>query len=317
VRQKRLRVVVLDDYQNAARGLADWTAIGPDLDLVVLQEHIADEQSLIDALSGAEVVVAMRERTPLSRAVLEQLPELRLVITTGTRNASIDPPPHVLFCGTRSLASPTAELTWALLLAAKRRLGVELQAIKIGRWQSTIGEGIEGQTIGIIGLGAIGSRIAAVARSFGMTVLAWSANLSADDAAERGAELVSLDQLLIRSDVVSIHTRLSDRTRGLIAARELELMGPRTLLVNTSRAEIVDQDALLVALNSGTLGGVALDVYEIEPLPAEHPLRSAPRAVLTPHLGYVTRQNYELFFGDVVEDIIAYRAGAPVRQVTP
>lgn len=311
-----LRVVVLDDYQGVARGFADWSALGPDVEVEFVREHLGDPAALLAALDGAHVIVAMRERTPLPRALLERLPDLGLIVTTGTRNASIDPPPGVLFCGTRALSTPTVELTWALLLAGRRHLETELSNVRDGGWQSTIGEGLEGSTLGIIGLGSIGSRVAAVARAFGMTVLAWSANLTADAARERGAERVELDDLLRRSDVVSIHTRLSDRTRGLIGARELALMSSRSLLVNTSRAQIVDQPALLAALESGTIGGAALDVYDTEPLPADHPLRSAPRTVLTPHLGYVTRQNYELFFADAVEDIIAFRSGTPVRVIT-
>lgn len=311
-----MRIVVLDDYQDVARGLADWSSIGPEVDLVVLREHLADERSLLAALEGAHVVVAMRERTPLPRRLLEQLPDLRLIVTTGMRNVVIDPPPGVLFCGTRGMVTPTVELTWALLLAARRNLETELAAMRDGGWQSTLGESLDGSTLGIIGLGSIGSRVAAVARAFGMTVLAWSANLDADTARERGAERVELDDLLGTSDAVSIHTRLSDRTRGLLGARELALMSDRALLVNTSRAEIVDQAALLAALRDGAIGGAALDVYDIEPLPADHPLRSAPRTVLTPHLGYVTRQNYEKFFADAVEDITGFRTGSPVRVIT-
>lgn len=308
---------MLDDYQGVAQHMADWSPIGDDLELDVQRRHLSDERELLEVLRYAEVIVAMRERTPLPRALLEQLPQLRLVVTTGMRNASIDPPESVTFCGTRALTSPTVELTWALLLAARRRLDIELPAMRDGHWQTTVGEGLEGSTLGIIGLGSIGSRVAHVARAFGMTVLAWSSNLTSEAAAERGAERVDLDELLERSDAASIHTRLSERTAGLLGSRELSLLGPRAVLVNTSRAQIVDQTALVDALREGVLGAAALDVYDTEPLPAEHPLRSEPRAVLTPHLGYVTRQNYELFFTDAVDDIIGYRAGAPVRLVSP
>lgn len=316
-KQGPLRVVVLDDYQGVAMESADWDRLGPELELTVVNRHIADEQSLLEVLGRAEVLVAMRERTALSRQVFDRLPDLRLVVTTGLRNASIDPPPNVLFCGTRSLVSPTVELTWALIHASRRNLGVELPAMRAGSWQSTVGESLEGSTLGIIGLGNIGTRVAAVADAFGMEVLAWSANLSDQKAAERRAQRVELDTLLRRSDIVSIHTRLSERTRGLIGARELGILGGDALLVNTSRAEIVDQAAMIAALHDGTLGGAALDVYDHEPLPAEHPLRRAPRTVLTPHLGYVTRQNYALFYADAVDDIAAYRAGLPLRVITP
>lgn len=312
-----LTVVVLDDYQQVARTMTDWSALGDELELVTVAHHIDDEAELLEVLRDAEVVVAMRERTPLSTALLEKLPALRLVITTGARNASVHPPARIPFSGTGSLTSPTVELTWALILAAHRNLDVELPAVAAGGWQSTIGEGLEDRTLGIIGLGSIGTRVAAVARSFGMPVLAWSENLTDEAARAGGADRVDRDELLSRSDVVSIHTRLSDRTRGLLGRRELDLIGSQGILVNTSRAEIVDQAALVDALTDGTLGGAALDVYDAEPLPADHPLRSTPRALLSPHLGYVTRQNYELFFGEVVEDIVAYRAGAPIRLITP
>lgn len=310
-----LRVVVLDDYQRVARLAGGWSRLGPALELTVVDKHIADQDELLHILSGAEVIVAMRERTPLSRELLGRLPELRLVITTGMRNPSIDPPPGVLYCGTRSLTSPTVELTWALIHASRRHLGTELRAMREGSWQSTVGESLEGATLGIIGLGNIGQRVVAVARAFGMHVLAWSAHLTDEQAVEHGAERADLDDLLGSSDIVSIHTRLSERTRGLVGARELALLGGDSLLVNTSRAEVVDQAALLNALHDGTLGGAALDVYEHEPLPPGHPLRRAPRTVLTPHLGYVTRQNYSIFYEDAVDDIAAYRAGTPVRVI--
>ncbi len=225
-----LRVVVLDDYQGVAMEFADWDRLGPELELTVVNRHIADEQSLLEVLGRAEVVVAMRERTALSRKVFDRLPDLRLVVTTGLRNASIDPPPNVLFCGTRSLVSPTVELTWALIHASRRNLGVELPAMRAGSWQSTVGESLEGSTLGIIGLGNIGTRVAAIADAFGMEVLAWSANLNDQKAAEGRAQRVELDTLLRRSDIVSIHTRLSERTRGLIGARELGILGGDALL---------------------------------------------------------------------------------------
>lgn len=312
-----LRVVILDDYQRVAALSADWGRLGRELELTVVARHIEDEEDLLKVLSRAEVLVVMRERTPLRRELFDRLPELRLVVTTGLRNASIDPPPNILLCGTRALVSPTVELTWALIHASRRNLEVELQALRAGSWQSTVGESLEGATLGIIGLGNIGTRVAAVANAFGMRVLAWSSNLSGHEAIERGARCVDLDALLFSSDIVSVHTRLSERTLGLIGARELAILGGDSLLVNTSRAEIVDQAAMIAALQDGTLGGAALDVYEQEPLPEEHPLRQAPRTLLTPHLGYVTRQNYGLFYGDALDDIIAYRAGSPLRVLAP
>ena len=307
-------VTVLDDYQGVAAECADWHSLGPDVDVRFHRKHIDDDDRLVEALVGSHVVVAMRERTPLRADVLARLDDLRLVVTTGMRNDSIDQVPGLPICGTRGLVSPTVELTWALLLAARRQLVTESVALRDGRWQTAVGEGLEGATLGVLGLGKIGSRVAEIAAAFGMTVIAWSQHLTDEQASEAGATRAeSLAALFAAADTVSIHLRLSDRTRGLVGASELDQLGPDGLLVNTSRAQIVDQDALLAALHTGRLGGAALDVYDDEPLPKDHPILAAPRTTLTPHLGYVTRQNYELFFADVVEDIAAFRAGDPVR----
>ncbi|MFI8595564.1 D-2-hydroxyacid dehydrogenase family protein [Microbacterium sp. NPDC078428] len=312
---RRFRVVVLDDYAHSALSLADWGRIGDDLDLVVVSEHVGDEEAVHELLRGADAVVAMRERTPLPRRLLTRLPRLRLIVTTGARNASIDPPPGVVFCGTRSLTSPTVELTWALILAARRHLLSEVERLRGGGWQATLGEGLEGASIGIVGLGSIGRRVGRVASAFGMRTLAWSANLTPEAAAEEGAEYAPLDELCARAEIVSVHTRLSDRTRRLIGVSQIEAIGPSGLLVNTSRAEIVDQQAMIDALHAGRLGGVALDVFEAEPLAEGDALRDAPRTLLSPHLGYVVRANFELFYTDAVEAIVAYRAGAPIRTI--
>jgi len=309
-------VTVLDDYQGVAAGCADWSRLGPDADVRFLRDHVDDDDQLVEVLADSHAVVAMRERTPLRANVLERLGNLRLVVTTGMRNASIDTVPGVAFCGTRGLVSPTVELTWALLLAARRRLVTESEALREGRWQTAVGDGLEGTTLGVLGLGNIGTRVARIATAFGMTVLAWSQNLTDERAMAAGATRVeSIGQLFADADAVSIHMRLSDRTRGLVGPAELDQLGPTGLLVNTSRAPIVDQDALLSALHDGRLGGAALDVYDQEPLPGAHPILRAPRTTLTPHLGYVTRQTYDLFFSDVVEDIVAFREGSPIRLV--
>jgi phosphoglycerate dehydrogenase-like enzyme len=263
----------------------------------------------------------MRERTPFPRALLERLPRLRLLVTTGMRNAAIDlqaaADRGVLVCGTGGLPYPTAELAWGLVLALARRIPREDRATREGRWQETVGLGLNGKTLGVLGLGTLGSRVARFGRAFEMDVLAWSQNLTAERAAEIGAVRVDRDELLARSDVVTIHLVLSERTRGLIGARELGLMKRTAYLVNTSRGPIVDEAALVRALRDGTIAGAGLDVYDEEPLPPDHALRGLPNTVITPHLGYVTEETYRIFYGQALEDILAYLRGEPVRVLRP
>jgi phosphoglycerate dehydrogenase-like enzyme len=306
------RVAVLDDYQGVALGCADWS----ELEVEVFPDHLADDV-VVERLAPFDVVVAMRERTPFPRARLERLPNLRLLVTTGMRNAAIDLDAArdngVLVCGTGSLGPPTAELAWALILAVTRHVAEEHAAMRAGGWQHTIGPELAGHRLGIVGLGRLGARMAAVGRAFEMEVVAWSQNLTAERAAEAGAALVSKEELFATADVVTIHLVLSDRTRGLVGAPELARMKPTAYLVNTSRGPIVDEAALLDALHAGRIAGAGLDVYATEPLPADHPLRRAPNTVLTPHIGYVTTGTYEVFYGDAVEDIARWLAGDPVR----
>ncbi|EHK83185.1 phosphoglycerate dehydrogenase-like oxidoreductase [Saccharomonospora azurea SZMC 14600] len=310
-----MRIAILDDYQNVASTLADWDSL--DAEVRVFTEHIADQDELVRALAGFDVVVAMRERTPFPAALLSRLPDLRLLVTTGQRNASIDVEAArrqgIVVCGTGYLPHPTVELTWALILAAARHLPTEVQAMREGGWQTTLGTGLRGRTLGLLGLGRLGSQVARVGQAFGMRTIAWSQNLTADRAAEHDVTAVSKNELFASSDVLSVHLVLSKRTRGLVGAKELAAMKSTALLVNTSRAPIVDTDALLEALRQDTIGGAALDVYDVEPLPADHPLRSMPNVVLTPHIGFVTRETYEVFYRDAVEDIAAFRRGEPVR----
>jgi phosphoglycerate dehydrogenase-like enzyme len=310
-------VTLLDDYQGVALAMGPWDQL--DAEVVPLRSHLLGD-ALVDALAGSEVVVAMRERTPFDRALLDRLPDLRLLVTTGAVNASIDLEAArdrgVVICGTRSRQDGPAELTWALVLAVTRRITLEDAAVRAGGWQSTLGPELAGRTLGVLGLGRLGSRVAGYGRTFGMRVLGWSANLDPGHARELGVEPVALDDLLVRSDVVTVHLRLSERTRGLLGARELDLIGAEGYLINTSRGPIVDEPALVQALRSGRLGGAGLDVFDVEPLPANHPLRTAPRTVLTPHLGYVATDAYRTFYGDAVEDIAAWLAGAPVRVLT-
>lgn len=312
-----MRVVVLDDYQGVAASYADWASL--DADVEFCSEPLAGA-ALTETLAGAEVVVAMRERTPFPSDVLERLPDLRLLVTTGMANASIDLEAArargIVVCGTESPASATPELAWGLILSVLRSIPVEDANMRAGGWQTTVGGDLDGRRLGIVGLGRLGSRMAAIGRAFGMDVVAWSTNLDAARAAEAGATAVPKEELFATSDVVTIHYKFSARSRGLIGAAELAAMKPSAILVNTSRGPIVDAAALLSALREGRIRGAGIDVYDDEPLAADHPLRSAPRTVLTPHLGYVTEGTYRVFYPQAVEDIAAWRAGAPIRVLT-
>ncbi|MFE1748939.1 D-2-hydroxyacid dehydrogenase family protein [Streptomyces anandii] len=315
----RLRCALLDDYQNAGTGAADWSVLKDRVEVVPFREHLATEDELADALRDFDVVVTLRERVPFPASLLGRLPRLRLLIASGMRNSVIDYEAArangVTVCGTESSSTPPVELTWALLLGLARGLVTEAGALRDGGpWQSTVGADLHGRRLGLLGLGKIGSRVARVGLAFGMEVTAWSRNLTAERAHEVGARLAATkEELLATSDFVSVHLALSDRTRGLLGAPELALLKPTAYLVNTSRAAIVDQDALLAALHEGRIAGVGVDVFDTEPLPPGHPMRTAPRLLATPHLGYVSRANYERYYGQAVEAIAAYLRGRPVR----
>jgi phosphoglycerate dehydrogenase-like enzyme len=310
-------VATLDDYQRVALELADWSVLEGRATVTVFDDHLTDEDRLAERLEPFEVVVVMRERTPIRESLLARLPRLRLLVTTGDRNAAIDlraaRERGIVVSGTGIESTSTVELTWALILAWARRLETEVANMRAGRWQSTVGSSLRGKTLGVIGLGRIGSAVAKVGLAFGMDVVAWSEHLTVERAAAQGATRQPFDELLGGSDVVTIHQVLSRRTRGLVGAHELGLMKPTALLVNTSRGPIVDTAALVSALDAGAIGGVALDVYDDEPLAADHPLRSMPRALLTPHIGYVTRELFASFYRDIVEDIVAFLDGHPIR----
>lgn len=314
-----MRIVVLDDYQGVAFEHADWSRLPDDCEVRTLREHLAGDDELVAELPGAEVVVAMRERTAFTAARFARLPDLQLLVTTGMGNAAIDmeaAAAHgVTVCGTGGVASATVEHSWALILALARSLPSEDRNVRDGRWQTTVGIDLAGATIGLIGLGRLGAGMVPVARAFGMEVLAWSQNLDPDHAAEAGAEAVAKGELFSRADIVSVHYKLGERSVGLVGAPELALMKRSAFLVNTSRGPIVDTVALLDALHTGRIAGAALDVYDDEPLPPRDPLRQAPRTVLTPHLGYVTGNTYDVFYGEALEDIEAFLAGAPVRVI--
>jgi len=316
-----LRCVVLDDYQNVATELADWSVVEDTVEVVSLREHLDDETELATALASADIVVTLRERVPFPASLLARLPRLKLLIASGMRNSVIDyaaaKAQGVTVCGTASSSTPPVELTWALLLGLARGIVEEANSLRGGGpWQQTVGADLHGRTLGLLGLGKIGSRVAQVGLAFGMRVTAWSENLTKERTDEVGVQLApSKEELLADSDFVSVHLALGDRTRGLLGPAELALLKPTAYLINTSRAAIVDQDALLTALHEGRIAGAGLDVFDSEPLPAGHPLRTAPRLLATPHLGYVSRANYTTYYGQAVENIQAYLAGSPVRQL--
>ena len=316
-----LNCTLLDDYQNVALSLADWASLQPAVQTRSLHHPVADDDALIAALADSDIIVAMRERTPLTAARLARLPRLKLIVTSGMRNAAIDLDAcrarGIAVCGTESSSAPPLELTWGLLLALARHIVPENQALRSGGpWQQHLGIGLEGKTLGLIGLGKIGGGMAKVAQAFGMQVCAWSQNLTAERAAACGATLMpSLPALLAASDVVSLHLVLSARTRHLLDAAALAQMKPGALLVNTARAGLVDQQAMIAALRTGQLAGAALDVFDVEPLPADHPLRQLPNVLATPHLGYVADSNYRRYFTQGVEDIAAWLRHQPLRSL--
>ena len=315
-----IRIAILDDYQNIASSMADWGSLGSDCATSFFHDHVVDQAALAARLAPFQVIVAMRERTPFPGPLLAQLPQLRLLVTTGMRNASIDVKAAIAqgitVCGTQGLGYPTAELAWGMMLSLARSICVENGEIRAGRWQTTVGIGLNGKALGVIGLGRLGSQVARFGIAFEMEVLAWSPNLTPERAAAGGAVLVGKEELMRRADFISVHMVLSERTRGMIGAPELALMKPTAYLVNTSRAPLVDGGALLGALREGRIAGAGLDVYEQEPLPASDPLLKLPNVVLTPHLGYVTAEGYRVFYGGALEDIRAYLQGKPLRVLT-
>lgn len=313
---------MLDDYQGVVLSMAGWDRLAGRVDVTVFREHLDGEDAVAAALADFDVVVIMRERTPFPASLIERLPKLRLLVTSGMRNASVDlaaaARAGVVVCGTGSSKASTVELTWALILGLVRGVATENAAFHAGGpWQSTIGTNLAGATLGLVGLGQIGARVAAVAQAFGMNVLAWSQNLTEERASAAGVTLAgSLPELMAAADIVSVHVVLSDRTRGLVGADALACMKPGAYLVNTSRADIVDQAALLDVLVHNRIAGAAVDVFATEPLPAGDPLRGLPNLLATPHIGYVTRQNYAEYFRDTVEDIEAFLAGEPIRVLS-
>ena len=313
------RIAITDDYQNVAMTYGDWSRLQSGNEIVVFDKPFASEDEAAGALAAFDVIGIMRERTAFPRTLLERLPNLKLLVTTGMRNASVDTKcaaeRGIRVCGTEGGNHATAELAMALILGLARNFHVELANMKAGRWQTTVGQDLKGKTLGLLGLGRLGGATAGYARAFGMETIAWSQNLTDKTASEKGAVRVEKEELFRRSDFISIHLVLSDRSRGLVGAPELALMRPTASIVNTSRGPIIDGPALVDALRTGRIAGAALDVYDVEPLPAAHALRSEPRALLTPHVGYVTRETYAMFYAGMVEAIEAFQAGNPVRVI--
>lgn len=312
-----MQVAILDDYQGVALGMADWQSLHPRAQIQAFADHLDGIDALAKRLHVFEAVVLMRERTPFPRALFERLPNLRLVVTAGMRNAAIDiaaaTERRVQVCGTDMLPHPTAELAWGLILALLRHIPGEDRATREGYWQTTLGRGLRGKTLGLLGLGRLGGQVARIGKAFGMEVIAWSQNLTLERAGEAGVALVAKDELFARADIVSIHVVLSPRTRGLVGTAELARMKPSAVLINTSRGPVVDEAALIAALRERRIAGAGLDVFEPEPLPSGHPLLALENTVITPHLGYVTEENYRLLYGQAVENIRAFLDGSVVR----
>jgi len=312
------RIAILNDYQDAALKSADWSVLPPEAEITVFRDALpGDEAQRAAALLPFDVICMMRERTPMPRSLLERLPNLKLLITTGMGNRLTDMAAAkelgITFCGTGGAGNGTAELTWGLLIGLARHIHPEYDAMRQGRWQLTLGDDLIGHTLGLLGLGNIGARVARVARAFDMDVIAWSQNLTPEKAAAAGARLVSKAELFEQADYLSIHLVLSDRTRGIVGAEDLARMQPTAYLVNTSRGPIVDETALLDALRNHRIAGAGLDTYDVEPLPANHPLLALDNVLLAPHLGFVTKDAYAKFYGDTVENVAAYLKGAPIR----
>jgi phosphoglycerate dehydrogenase-like enzyme len=305
-----MKIAILDDYQNVALEMADWSALSKRADITVFSDHVSDPFALVERLLPFNVVCAMRERTPLPREVLQSLPQLRLIASTGARNASIDTAAAVdlgiTVTHTGYSSSPTIELTWALILASVRGIVQENNSIRHGTWQKSLGQDLRGKTLGVVGLGNIGGQVARIGLGFGMKIIAWSENMTREIAEAAGAALVSKNELFRQADIVTIHVVLSKRTKGLVGAAELGLMKLTSRLINTSRGAIVDEGSLIQALRSHAIAGAAIDVFDQEPLPAEHPFRSLDNVLATPHIGYVAEGLYRTFYGDAVANITAW-----------
>lgn len=314
-----MKIAVLDDYQGVARQFADWSKLEADHEVTIFREHLGDQANVISSLKDFDVIAAMRERTLFDKPTLEQLPNLKFMITTGMRNSSIDmdylQERGIPCAGTGGRTQTTPELAWGLILAVARNIPHEDNNMRTGKWQTTVGLDLEEKTLGIVGLGRLGREMARIGQAFKMNVIAWSQNLTDESAAEAGVRRVDKDQLFREADVVTIHYKLSERSTGIVGAAEFNAMKPTGILVNTSRAPIIDMNALMTVLQSGSIAGAGIDVYDSEPVPVDHPIRTCPRTVVTPHLGYVSHDTYRIFYTETVANIEAWIAGNPVRII--
>ena len=314
-----MKLAVLDDYQATAKDLGDWSQLPPGTEVEYFHDHISDENQLVERLKDFDLVMGMRERTPFTRSILSRLPRLRLLITTGRRNASFDIEAAtelgIPVCGTNGTGEGPTELTWGLIISLLRHIHEEDQRSREGSWGTTVGVGLKGKTLGLLGLGHIGSLVARVGAAFDMNIIAWSQNMTAERAEECQATLVDKQTLFKNADILSVHLVLSDRSRGIVAAPELALMKPTAFLVNISRGPIVDEKALVDALQRKAIAGAALDTFDVEPLPIDHPLLKTPNTLICPHLGYVTEESYRAFYAGVIENIRAFTSGEPVRMI--
>ena len=316
---KKIKVAILDDYQNVTHKFADWKLLDQNIELTIIDKYIGNDHSLAEKLSNYDVLCLMRERTPLPKELISKLPNLKLVVTSGMWNASIDTEAlkarNIIYCGTDTKIHSTAELAWALIMNSWRGLQTEIQNMRDGNWQTTIGRGLKGNTLGIFGLGKQGLQVANFGKAFGMRVIAWSHNLKEEDCKKANVEYVSSSDLFKMSDILTIHTRLSARTQGYINKDKLKLMKKESVIVNTSRGPIIKEQDLIEALNKRTISCAALDVYDKEPLPVDHILRKTQNTILTPHIGYVSVEAYEKFFNGYLKAIESFLNGKPVNQI--
>jgi phosphoglycerate dehydrogenase-like enzyme len=315
------RLAIIDDYEELALKFGDWDSLPEVIQIDVFNDHLVEATSIANRLLPYEILVIMRERTLFSRSLIEKLPNLKLLVTTGPRNQSIDlaacSEKEIVVCGTESKKSAPAEHTWALILALLKSIPQADHATRKGRWGGAFTTELDGKTLGILGLGRLGTKVAHVGLAFGMKVIAWSQNLTESRASEVGALRVEKDELLTESDIISIHLVLSDRTRGLVGAREIGLMKPTAYIVNTSRGPIIEERALIEALKSEKIAGAGIDVFDTEPLPSDHPFLTLTNTVITPHIGYVSRENFQTFFKQASEDVVSWLNGQPIRVLNP
>ena len=316
-----MRLAILDDFEDLALKLADWNSLGPEIKIDVFRDNIKEEAALVKRLLPYDILVIMRERTRFPRSLIEKLTHLKLLVTTGARNLAIDmaacKESGITVCGTESCRTAPAELAWALILSSLRKIPQLDRAVRDGRWGEGIGSGLAGKTLGVLGLGRLGIQVTRVGLAFGMNVIAWSQNLTPAKAAEAGAARVDKDEFFATADIITIHVVLSDRTRGLVGARELGLMKPSAYLINTSRGPIIDEKAFIAALTENRIAGAGLDVFETEPLPPDHPFLRLANTVITPHVGYVSKEGFQIYFSQAREDVATWLAGKPVRVLQP